>query len=114
MGSYAVWAVTQNRQVWFRKGVTAEGAGMSEECAAGCGWVEMVGRMSSVTVAANDQVWGVGADDRAVYFRTGVSVTDRTGKRWRMLHAPLQVSRASSSASLGRDKFHRSCNSLVS
>lgn len=114
VGNCAVWAVTQNKQVWFRKGIKGEGAGISEELAAGCGWVEMVGRMSLVTVAANDQVWGVGADDRAVYFRTGVSVEDRTGKRWRMLHAPLQVSRASSNASLGRDKLHRSFNSLVS
>lgn len=88
------------RQVWFRKGIKGEGAGMSEELAAGCGWVEMVGRMNLVSVAANDQVFAVGADDRAVYHRSGVTRADLTGKRWRSLHAPLQVSRASSSASL--------------
>lgn len=114
VGTCAVWAVTQDKQVWFRKGVKGEGAGISEELAAGCGWVEMVGRMSLVSVSANDQVWAVGADDRAIYFRTGVSSADLTGKRWRALHAPLQVSRTSSNASLNRDKFHRSCNSLVS
>ncbi|KAF2895160.1 hypothetical protein ILUMI_11013 [Ignelater luminosus] len=112
VGTCAVWAVTQDKQVWFRKGVKGEGAGISEELAAGCGWVEMVGRMSLVSVSANDQVWAVGADDRAIYFRTGVSTADLTGKRWRALHAPLQVSRTSSNASLNRDKFHRSCNSL--
>lgn len=90
-----------------------EGAGVSEELAAGCGWVEMVGRMSLVTVAANDQVWAVGADDRLAYLRHGVNSGDLTGKRWKALHAPLQISRASSSASLGRDKFHRSIQALV-
>lgn len=114
VGTSAVWAATQDKQVWFRKGVKGEGAGVSEELAAGCGWVEMVGRMALVSVAANDQVWAVGADDRAVYFRTGVSNGDLTGKRWKALHAPLQVSRASSNASLNREKLNRSTHSLVS
>lgn len=57
VGTSAVWAVTHDKQVWFRKGVKGEGAGVSEEMAAGCGWVEMVGRMSMVSVAANDQVF---------------------------------------------------------
>lgn len=112
VGTSSVWAVTHHKQVFFRKGVKGEGSGVSEELAAGCGWVEMVGRMSMVSVTANDQVFGVGADDRLVYMRTGVTLADLTGKRWKALHAPLQVSRASSNASLNRDKFHRSFNSL--
>lgn len=90
-----------------------EGAGISEELAAGCGWVEMVGKMSLVSVAANDQVFAVGTDDRLIYYRSGVCVEDLTGKRWKALRAPLQVSRASSNASLNRDKFHKSLNVLV-
>lgn len=113
VGSCSVWAVTHDKQVWFRKGIKGEGAGVSEELAAGCGWVEMVGRMSVISVAANDQVWTVGADDRLIYLRNGVTQTDLTGKRWKALHAPLQVSRASSNASLTRDKFHYSFNALV-
>ncbi|XP_008194152.1 tectonin beta-propeller repeat-containing protein isoform X3 [Tribolium castaneum] len=96
VGSCAVWAITQNKQVWFRKGVKGEGAGMSEELAVGCGWVEMVGRMAQISVAANDQVFAVGADDRLVYYRSGVANSDLTGKRWKALHAPLQQSRPSS------------------
>lgn len=114
VGTSSVWAVTHNKQVFFRKGVKGEGAGLSEELAAGCGWVEMVGRMSLVSVTANDQVFGVGADDRLIYLRTGVTMADLTGKRWKALHAPLQISRASSNASLTRDKFHRSFHTLVS
>lgn len=113
VGMCAVWAVTQDKQVWFRKGVKGEGAGISEELAAGCGWVEMVGRMTEISVTANDQVFAVGADDRLVYYRSGVCSEDLTGKRWKALHAPLQVSRASSNASLNRDKFHRSFHALV-
>ncbi|CAH0558227.1 unnamed protein product [Brassicogethes aeneus] len=116
VGVCSVWGVTHDKQVWFRKGVKGECAGMSEELAAGCGWVEMVGRMAEVSVSANDQVFAVGADDRLVYFRTGVCPEDLTGKRWRSLHAPLQVSRASSSASLSRGdgKYNRSLNTLQS
>lgn len=114
VGSCAVWAVTHDKQVWFRKGIKGEGSGVSEELAAGSGWIEMVGKMTLVSVSANDQVWAIGADDRAIYHRSGVTVGDLTGKRWKALHAPLQVSRASSNASLNRDKFHRSTTSLVS
>ncbi|XP_060517887.1 tectonin beta-propeller repeat-containing protein isoform X2 [Cylas formicarius] len=114
VGNCSVWAVTHDRQVWFRKGIKGEGAGMSEELAAGCGWVEMVGRMCQISVTSNDQVFAVGADDRVIYYRTGIYAQDPTGKRWKALAAPLQVSRASSNASLGRDKFHRSLNHLGS
>lgn len=97
----------------FRRGVKGEGARISEDLSTGDGWVEMVGRMTQVSVTSNDQVFAVGADDRVIYHRTGVCLGDQTGKRWRSLRAPLQVSRASSNASLNRDKFHRSFNSLV-
>ncbi|XP_072376481.1 tectonin beta-propeller repeat-containing protein [Diabrotica undecimpunctata] len=114
VGTCAVWAVTQDKQIWFRKGVKGEGARLSEELSTGSGWIEMVGRINQVSVAANDQVFAVGADDRLVYHRTGVCPEDLTGKRWHALRAPLQVSRASSNASLNKDKFHRSYTALQS
>ncbi|CAH1183527.1 unnamed protein product [Phaedon cochleariae] len=113
VGTNSVWAVTQDKQIWFRKGVKGECASMSEDLSIGCGWVEMVGKMAQVSVTGNDQVFAVGADDRLVYHRTNVCLEDLTGKRWRALRAPLQVSRASSNASLNRDKFHRSYNNLT-
>ncbi|KRT79435.1 hypothetical protein AMK59_7119, partial [Oryctes borbonicus] len=118
VGVCAVWAVTQDKKVWFRKGVRGDVAEISEEMAVGCGWVEMVGNMSSISVTGNDQVFAIGGEDRAIYFRTGVHNGDLTGKKWKCLHAPLQVSRASSSASLNRDRAAnnstRSTYSLVS
>lgn len=117
VGVCALWAVTQDKRVWFRKGIRADGAEISEEMAVGCRWVEMAGNMSSISVTASDQVFAVGADDRAIYFRTGVNSGDLTGKKWRCLHAPLQVSRTSSNASLNRDRTNsnaRSTHSLVS
>lgn len=117
VGICAVWAVTQDKKVWFRKGIRADGAEVSEEMAVGCGWVDMVGNMSSISVTGNDQVFAIGGEDRAIYFRTGVHSGDLTGKKWKCLHAPLQVSRASSNASLNRDKLNnstRSTHSLVS
>ena len=59
VGTNAVWAVTSDQRVWFRKGVRGESASTSEELARGSGWVEMVGNMTIVSVAANDQVCGI-------------------------------------------------------
>jgi tectonin beta-propeller repeat-containing protein 1 len=59
VGTNAVWAVTRDQRVWFRKGVRGESAGVNEELARGSGWVEMVGSMAVVSVAANDQVCDV-------------------------------------------------------
>lgn len=55
VGVNSVWAVTADRRVWFRKGIKGETAA-SDELARGSGWVEMVGDMSLVSVAPNDQV----------------------------------------------------------
>lgn len=99
-------------------------AGISEDAAIGSGWVEMVGSISMVSVAANDQVFAVGSDDRALYFRAGVSMSDLTGKKWRPIQCPMQLSRTSSSMSLasssrrsgsespGAAQKHRSLTSL--
>lgn len=68
-------------------------------------------------------MWGVGAEDRCIYFRSGVTSNELTGKKWRMVQAAVQLSRASSNASLNsmlhrqslsgsiRDK-HRSLSAL--
>lgn len=60
----------------------------------------MVGNISAVSVAPNDQVFGVGADDRALYFRMGISENDLTGTRWCQIQCPVHVTRTSSTPSL--------------
>lgn len=133
VGTNAVWAVSNDKRVWFRKGVRGDAANISEDMAIGSGWVEMVGNMAYVSVAPNDQVciyiyvgyfsffiavqvqhefclfkvWAVGAEDRGIYFRTGVTASELTGKKWRMVHAAMQLSRASSNASLISNQSHR-------
>lgn len=119
--NYRHRCVTNDNHVWFRRGVKGETAGISEDAAIGSGWVEMVGSISMVSVAANDQVFAVGSDDRVLYFRAGVSLTDLTGKKWRPIHCPMQLSRTSSSMSLASSRRsgsdspgqkHRSLTSL--
>lgn len=100
VGTNSVWCVTNDNHVWYRRGIKGEMAGFSEDAAIGSGWVEMVGNISSISVAANDQVFAIGSEDRALYFRSGVSSTDLTGKKWRQIQCPMQLSRTSSSASL--------------
>lgn len=63
VGTNAVWCVTNDNHVWFRRGIKGDICGISEEAAIGNGWVEMVGNISQVSVAANDQVFAIGADD---------------------------------------------------
>nr|CAD7402194.1 unnamed protein product [Timema cristinae] len=64
VGTNAIWAVTRDHRVWFRKGVRGESAGTNDELAKGSGWVEMVGNMASVSVASNDQVTCKSARDK--------------------------------------------------
>lgn len=123
VGTNAVWCVTNDNHVWFRRGVKGELAGISEDAALGTGWVEMVGNMSNVAVAPNDQVFAVGSENRSVYFRSGVSDSDLTGKKWRQIQCPMQLSRACSMASVNSrtsgggsgspNSRHKSLNSLV-
>lgn len=101
VGTNAVWCVTSDNHVWFRRGVKGALAGFSEDAALGSGWVEMVGNMSNVAVAPNDQVFAVGSENsRSVYFRSGVCDSDLTGKKWRQIQCPMQLSRTCSLASV--------------
>ncbi|XP_073983179.1 tectonin beta-propeller repeat-containing peroxin 23 isoform X1 [Rhodnius prolixus] len=111
VGVNSVWAVTADRRVWFRKGIKGETAA-SDELARGSGWVEMVGDMSLVSVAPNDQVFAVGVDDRSLYFRVGVTPAELTGKRWKCLQAAVQLSRTSSTSSYVHVRQHHSTASL--
>lgn len=117
VGYDAVWGVSTDGRVWFRKGVSGANAGTCESSAMGKGWLEISGNMAHISVAANDQVFGVGAMDRCIYWRSGVNPGELSGKNWRLIQAPLHLSRASSNASLlkgsPRSSRHRSLNSLV-
>lgn len=100
VGTDSVWCVTNDNHVWFRRGVKGEAAGISEDAAIGCGWVEMVGNILMVSVTSNDQVFAVGSEDRSLYFRSAVTASDPTGKKWRKIQVPMQISRTSSTMSL--------------
>ncbi|XP_053327449.1 tectonin beta-propeller repeat-containing protein 1 [Spea bombifrons] len=81
VGVNVVWAVTKNHKVWFRRGVNSH-----NPC--GTSWIEMVGEMSTLSVGLNDQVWGIGYEDRAVYFRQGVTPSELSGKTWKAIVVP--------------------------
>lgn len=119
VGTNSVWCVTNDNHVFFRRGVQGELAGISEDAAIGTGWVEMSKNMSTISVAANDQVFAVGSEDRALYFRSAVTSADPTGKKWRPIQCQMQMSRTSSDLSIYSRKSgsdspsrHRSLNSL--
>ncbi|RVE59393.1 hypothetical protein OJAV_G00188080 [Oryzias javanicus] len=92
VGNSVVWAVTKDNKVWFRRGVNSH-----NPC--GSGWISMVGEMITISVGLHDQVWAVGGEDRAVYFRQGVTVSELSGKTWRAISAPRDGERSHSSAS---------------
>ncbi|XP_036682138.1 tectonin beta-propeller repeat-containing protein 1 isoform X4 [Balaenoptera musculus] len=94
-GVGVVWAITKDRKVWFRRGVNSH-----NPC--GTSWIEMVGEMMMVNVGLNDQVWGIGWTDRALYFRHGVTQSELSGKTWKAIVAGRECdgSRAGSLSSL--------------
>lgn len=63
LGCKSLWAITRDNQVWFRSGINPEMSGVSEEMSKGSGWVSMIGYMTHVSVACNDQVFAIGAND---------------------------------------------------
>jgi tectonin beta-propeller repeat-containing protein 1 len=118
VGINSVWAITNDYSVWFRKSVNGVTAGISENSAIGSGWIEMVGKMSSISVTGNDQVFAVGNEDRNMYFRFGVTLLDPTGKKWKKIQCHMQMSTNTSSMNLSRRSSagspnrHRSYNIL--
>ncbi|CAJ0937435.1 unnamed protein product, partial [Ranitomeya imitator] len=83
VGVHVVWAVTKERKVWFRRGINSH-----NPC--GTSWIEMVGELAMLSVGLNDQVWGIGYEDRAVYFRQGVTPSELSGKMWKAILVPRE------------------------
>uniref|UniRef100_A0A2K5YT49 Tectonin beta-propeller repeat-containing protein 1 n=1 Tax=Mandrillus leucophaeus TaxID=9568 RepID=A0A2K5YT49_MANLE len=92
VGRLSVWAVSLQGKVWFRRGVNSH-----NPC--GTSWIEMVGEMLMVNVGMNDQVWGIGCEDRAVYFRQGVTPSELSGKTWKAIVAARECDRSHSGSS---------------
>ncbi|XP_046888436.1 tectonin beta-propeller repeat-containing protein 1 [Hypomesus transpacificus] len=92
VGVNVVWAITKDNKVWFRRGVNSH-----NPC--GSGWIGMVGEMVMINVGLNDQVWGIGCEDRAVYYRQGVTASELSGKAWKAVNVPRDGDRSHSSAS---------------
>ncbi|AWP17426.1 putative tectonin beta-propeller repeat-containing protein 1 isoform 2 [Scophthalmus maximus] len=92
VGISVVWVVTKDNKVWFRRGVNSH-----NPC--GSGWISMVGEMIMLNIGLNDQVWGIGCEDRAVYFRQGVTSSELSGKTWKVINVPRDGDRSHSSAS---------------
>ncbi|XP_070707337.1 tectonin beta-propeller repeat-containing protein 1 isoform X1 [Pempheris klunzingeri] len=92
VGINVVWALTKDNKVWFRRGVNSH-----NPC--GSGWISMVGEMIMINVGLNDQVFAVNCEDRAVYFRQGVTCSELSGKTWKAVSVPRDGDRSHSSAS---------------
>ncbi|KAI2666607.1 Tectonin beta-propeller repeat-containing protein 1 [Labeo rohita] len=65
-----LWVVLWDGQLLARTGI-------SKDCPKG--WISIGGEMVMLSMGPSDQVWGVGSDDRTVYFRHGVTATEVTG-----------------------------------
>ncbi len=98
VGDNSVWALSRDRRVWFRNGIRAASSGDNESLAKGTKWTEMVGEMVMLSVGPGDQILGITEADRSVVFRTGVSLSDLSGKTWRPVTAPTVRMRTQSCA----------------
>ncbi|XP_067859593.1 tectonin beta-propeller repeat-containing protein 1 [Heptranchias perlo] len=92
VGVNVLWAVTRDRRVWFRRGVCSENS-------VGTGWICMNVEMVMVNVGLNDQVWGIGYEDRTIYFRQGVTPTEYSGKAWKVIVVNREHDQASHAGS---------------
>uniref|UniRef100_A0A8C1ZHY8 Tectonin beta-propeller repeat containing 1b n=1 Tax=Cyprinus carpio TaxID=7962 RepID=A0A8C1ZHY8_CYPCA len=93
VGLTVIWAVTKDNKVWFRRGVNSHNP-------TGSGWISIGGEMVMLSMGPNDQVWGVGSDDRTVYFRHGVTATEVTGRSWVAVSAQLDGSASTNHSSV--------------
>ncbi|CAN2390458.1 autophagosome maturation [Pristimantis euphronides] len=89
VGVHVVWAVTKERKVWFRRGINSHNP-------SGTSWIEMVGELAMLSIGLNDQVWGIGYEDRGVYFRQGVTPSELSGKMWKAILVPRENDRSNS------------------
>ncbi|XP_063601090.1 tectonin beta-propeller repeat-containing protein 1-like [Penaeus indicus] len=106
VGTKSVWALTRDHKVWFRRGLQASKEAASEHNRSGNGtsqskadtgttgnsWLEMVGMLNMISVGPNDQVWGIGSEDYNLLIRTGITETELTGRTWRPICLPIDVS----------------------
>ncbi|KAK4307589.1 hypothetical protein Pmani_020655 [Petrolisthes manimaculis] len=91
VGLRALWAVTRDNRVWFRRGLGGSGSGQDNlhDKDTGTAWLLMVGSLLLVTLGPNDQVLGVTAEDHSIVIRTGITETELTGKTWKPICLPL-------------------------
>ncbi|ETE63932.1 Tectonin beta-propeller repeat-containing protein 1, partial [Ophiophagus hannah] len=100
VGVNVVWAVTKDRKVWFRRGVNSY-----NPC--GTSWIEMIGEMQMVDVGLNDQVWGINCEDRAIYFRQGVTPSELSGKMWKAIACNRESDRSQTGSSTSLLRIER-------
>lgn len=113
LGFNVAWAASSDTRVWFRKGIDGNSAGTSESAATGSGWLEIAGNMLHISVGINEQVFAIGESDKCIYWRSGITPSELTGKRWRRVQANMQLSRTSSSASVVSSVSNAKHNSLT-
>uniref|UniRef100_A0A673WHZ2 Tectonin beta-propeller repeat-containing protein 1 n=1 Tax=Salmo trutta TaxID=8032 RepID=A0A673WHZ2_SALTR len=111
-GRLSLWAVSLQGKVWFRRGISSynpRGSGwigmIGEMVMINVGLNDQV-RSHDLTlssaystnynflvwlsphVSCPVQVWGISCEDRAVYFRQGVTSSELSGKAWKAVNVP--------------------------
>ena len=87
VGTHAVWVTANSGRVWFRKDVNL--VEEKPELQMGTQWIEMVGRLRSLSLALHDQLWAIERDTHQLVWRTGVDATSLSGKTWKPLLLPI-------------------------
>ena len=103
VGVDSVWAVSRTKgQLYFRTGVRGRAANQSVTCGLGHKWTSMGSEMSLVSVAGGDQVWAIDNTKQNLYYRSGVTSGELTGKLWKLVANTSDVGDVSGSVnSLG-------------
>ncbi|OBS60633.1 hypothetical protein A6R68_08261 [Neotoma lepida] len=94
VGRLSVWAVSLQGKVWYREDV-------SHPNPEGSSWslVDTPGEVVQISCGPHDLVWGISCEDRAVYFRQGVTPSELSGKTWKAIIVGRESDRSHSGSS---------------
>lgn len=56
LGTNVVWALSSDRQLWFREGIPVGKVKSNDKCLVGSKWINVPGKMTAISAASDDSV----------------------------------------------------------
>lgn len=76
LGTNVVWALSSDRQLWFREGIPVGKVKSNDKCLVGSKWINVPGKMTAISAASDDSIWAISETDNKIYYRTSCYSTE--------------------------------------